>query len=352
MGYRRRIVSNLNSPLVTIVIPARNEEANIADLLESLLLQNYPQNSYEILVVNDRSTDKTEAILSEYTQKDSRIRYITIQETNEALTGKQNALDVGIRAAKGEIVLLTDADCIIPREWIKTNVELFNTSDVGLVVGKTEIYQPKRFRDRFQVLFHRINIEIAQVSIMVGGYTSGMGNNLAIKKSAYEAIGGYPQLGKSILDDEILVRGVAKAGYHLRANIDPEGIVYTKPMSDWKSIEKQHIRWIDGGLHYKSPTRFWLIACFLFNSFLLYLLIYGIIMRDIYALGCVLVRYASDYMFFALLNQRHHPRQVKWYEDFIFAVIMHYYVHYLTVRSLFFTKKIEWKSDQIRRGEL
>lgn len=333
------------------MVPARNEEKDVSELIECLIAQNYPTEMFEILIVNDRSTDRTEEIIKDYAAKYKNISYITITETNHNLMGKQNALDIGIRAAKGEIILLTDADCIIPNLWVRSMVKMFNSPNVGLVVGKTEIYEPKTFWDRFQVLFHRLNIEIAQVSIMVGKYTSGMGNNLGVSKSAYISIGGYPKLGKSILDDEILVRGVAKAGYELRAAVYKDSIVHTKPMPDLKSLQKQHIRWIDGGLHYKSPTRFGILTYYIFNIYIIYLLFVGAVFRDYYAFACVVVKILSDFLFMFQLDSKHDERHVRIYEDFLFAIIMPYYVFWLTTKSLFFRQKIEWKTEISKRSE-
>jgi len=349
--YRKRFKPNLKDQFATIVVPARNEEKDVADLIECLIAQEYPKDMYEILIVNDRSTDRTEEIIKGYAEKYPNVNYITITETNPNLMGKQNALDFGIRAAKGEIILLTDADCIIGKHWVKNMVKMFNSPDVGLVVGKTEIYEPKTFWDRFQVLFHRLNIEIAQVSIMVGKYTSGMGNNLGVSKSAYISIGGYPKLGKSILDDEILVRGVAKAGYDLRAAVYKDSIVHTKPMPDLKSLQKQHIRWIDGGLHYKSPTRIGIILYYIFNLYMIYLLIVGIVFLDYYAFACVVVKILSDFLYMFQLDSKHDERHVRLYEDFLFAIIMPYYVFWLTTKSLFFRQKIEWKAEVSKRSK-
>ena len=113
---------NTNTPKVSVLIPSRDEERNIAPCLEAVLAQDYPKDLLEIIVINDRSTDATASIVRRYQQTDSRIHLIEAGSNTEGLGPKKNALQSGIRASTGSIIITTDADCTPPEKWISTMV--------------------------------------------------------------------------------------------------------------------------------------------------------------------------------------------------------------------------------------
>ena len=108
---------------ISVVIPAKDEEENIEKILDSVLNQNYSKEMYEVIVVNDRSTDRTKEIAERYLFKYKNLKIINVEMPGEILKGKQNALDIGIKNSTGEIVLLTDADCIVGKNWIKSTMK-------------------------------------------------------------------------------------------------------------------------------------------------------------------------------------------------------------------------------------
>ena len=119
---------------VSVVVAARDEEKHIGKCIKALVNQSYPENLYEIIIVDDRSTDMTAEIVRELSQQNSLIKLIQIKEKSKDIAPKKHALETGIKAAKGEIILTTDADCEPTPEWIKIMVSYFET-DVGLVAG-------------------------------------------------------------------------------------------------------------------------------------------------------------------------------------------------------------------------
>jgi cellulose synthase/poly-beta-1,6-N-acetylglucosamine synthase-like glycosyltransferase len=111
---RRSANENITFPAVSIIIPARNEEHRILRCLESLKALDYPSDRLEIIIVNDRSTDRTAHVVASHIGDIPSLRLLTVTEPGSGnLRGKAGALDVGIRHAHGDIILLTDADCAV-----------------------------------------------------------------------------------------------------------------------------------------------------------------------------------------------------------------------------------------------
>ena len=119
---------------VSIVVSMHNEEKNASACLDKLVTQDYPKDKLEIIIVNDRSTDNTEQILSKYSHKYPFIQFITINEINTKIAPKKNAIDQAIRLSKGEIILLTDADGRPTSKWVEQIISSF-TADTGMVIG-------------------------------------------------------------------------------------------------------------------------------------------------------------------------------------------------------------------------
>ncbi|MFH1761585.1 MAG: glycosyltransferase, partial [bacterium] len=137
-------------PFISVILAMRDEEKNIWDCLCGLVNQDYPKNRYEIIVINDRSMDKSPQIVEELKKKYPLIRSLHIETVNNKLTGKQNALHVGIKTAKGEWIMCTDADCWIKPSWISNTVKQIN-KNTGFIFGNTSI-EDRRNRSIFNYL--------------------------------------------------------------------------------------------------------------------------------------------------------------------------------------------------------
>jgi glycosyltransferase involved in cell wall biosynthesis len=123
------------SGFVTVVVAARNEERTIKRCLQSLLDQTYPEESYEIIVVDDHSTDRTARVVAETaaTLRRGRLIHVSLGDVS-ASGGKPRAIAEGIRHARGDVILCTDADCVTPRGWIRSMAGQFGPG-VAFVAG-------------------------------------------------------------------------------------------------------------------------------------------------------------------------------------------------------------------------
>ncbi len=259
-------------PYVTVVVAARNEENLISDLITDLISQEYPLDKLEVIIVNDRSNDSTGYILNEIEKNYAFIKIITVKEKSTIMTPKKNALSLGIDAAKGEIIVLTDADCRVGRLWVSSMVySVVNQNCVS--IGFSTIKDD--FNNWF-VEYQRIDffsIITANAGVAGWGYFwSGTGQNLAFYKSDFNSIHGFYPV-KEIMsgDDMYLVQNISKIrnGY---LNIDHNSFVNTKPMDKLIDFINQRIRWSSNSkINIKNKPIFFafLMNTLLFNSLIL-----------------------------------------------------------------------------------
>ena len=197
-----------NNPLVSIIVAARNEEANIRACIESLLNQNYPH--IQLIVGDDDSTDRTSAILKELQEEHSNLEVYSQFEKLEGLNGKANVLAQIDQYAKGEYLLFTDADTVANPDWTRVMLSSFD-KNVGIVTGMTV---PKT------TLFQGIDWVYALIQVIkmsaLGIPTTSMGNNMGVLSEAYQKVGGYTAVTNTLTEDYSLFHKIIEATYDYR----------------------------------------------------------------------------------------------------------------------------------------
>ncbi|MBL7192243.1 glycosyltransferase [bacterium] len=244
-------------PYVTVIVPARNEEGNLEDTLDSLADMDYPQEKYQVVMVDDRSEDNTYEIMTDYAKRHSNFTAVKIDTIPPGISPKKNAIEWGIAASTGEIIVTTDADCLHHREWLKQMAAYF-TPEVGITAGLT-IFDPDN-----ETIFHRLHsIDYFSHSLIAAGAIGngeGMncnGSNLAYRYETYMKLGGYGRKAGMVSgDDEFLLQRMlnSKLG-EARFSISPETIVHSLPPAKLKGIMNQRFRWGSKGLYYPPEIK-------------------------------------------------------------------------------------------------
>ena len=191
---------------ISIVIAARDEENRILPCLQSLEKLNYPADMFEIIFVDDHSSDNTAEVIKSFSIKYKNWNIIRINEKSAQLRGKKNALQHGISQAKGEIIFTTDADCIVPPNWLKIMSGYFRP-DVSMVLGYSPLIYSKR--SFFRLLqFDNLFSAIASAATAKLGYPfTSVGRNMAYRKDIYDNVGGFLSLKKFKSGDDIHLTG-------------------------------------------------------------------------------------------------------------------------------------------------
>lgn len=234
-------------PTATVIVAARNEEDNILRCLESLARLEYPEGKLEVILVDDRSTDKTGKIIEEFISKRSNFKKIIPDEPKGKMVGKVNALATAIRKAEGEIILTTDADCVVKPNWARTIASHY-TDDVGMVDSYTTQDAGSSFGGMQAIDFIYLLIA-AGGTINIGVPISCIGNNMSFRKNAYKEVGGYENLPFSVTEDFTLLRAIYKLNkYKIIFPLDKDALVTSIPCSNLKQLYRQKKRWSVGGL--------------------------------------------------------------------------------------------------------
>lgn len=254
-------------PFVSILVAARDEERCIADCLESLVQQQYPPDRYEIVIVNDRSTDETPTIIEGYRKKYDMVKCVNISSNPSGLTGKQNAINEGLKFCTGEIILNTDADCIVGPLWVRRTVSYF-TPQISLTIGFSTTHNVNGSRSFFsalQSLDMLLLMDAAAGAIGMNVPVSGLGRNLAYRKSILDDI-GYLEMGYTITEDAALIQAVSRnTNSDIGVLYNKEASVSTLAEQSLKRFLSQRIRWMVGGQATRAWSQIPLHVIFLFN---------------------------------------------------------------------------------------
>jgi cellulose synthase/poly-beta-1,6-N-acetylglucosamine synthase-like glycosyltransferase len=228
---------------ISIIIAARNEEKRISPCLKSLESLDYPEDLYEVILVDDCSEDNTAELIDVYCQRHRNWKCIRLKEKSVRLKGKKNALRKGISEARNELIFTTDADCIVPSGWLKHMGSYFQ-DDVSMVVGYSPLLPKKKWYFvllQFDNLFSAI---AAAAPLMLGYPFNSVGRNLAYRKSSYNELGGFQALKKYKSGDDIHLTNRFHQHDSRRIDYCADSATFVKTMipSTDKDIFHQQIR--------------------------------------------------------------------------------------------------------------
>lgn len=206
-------------PLVSILIPARDEERNIARCVQSLLAQDYP--AYEVLVLDDGSSDGTRSILDALALTQPRLRVLSGSPLPEGFLGKSWACSQLSKHARGELLLFTDADTTFMPDALKSLVATLDGEGADLLTGlpRQEVHT---WGERLLVpFFSWVLLSLTPLALVYRlrkpALAIAVGQMLLLRRKAYQAVGGHESLGASIVDDLTLTRRIQAAGFRWRA---------------------------------------------------------------------------------------------------------------------------------------
>jgi cellulose synthase/poly-beta-1,6-N-acetylglucosamine synthase-like glycosyltransferase len=250
--YRKKTQS-ASTPGVSVIICAKNEEKNLEHLLPHVLQQEYPE--FEVVVVNDSSTDETEQVLMQLATRFKHLRYTTIPADEKLRRGKKLALTIGLKSAKYNHVLLTDADCYpVSKHWLKSMASNFSEKH-KIVLGYGGYERQKGLLNtiiRYETTFTAI--QYLSLAIIRKPYM-GVGRNLAYEKALFfdnKGFAGHYHLLSG--DDDLFVNANA-TGQNCTVEFSPESHTLSQPEMTFRAWIKQKKRHISAGNHYTTASR-------------------------------------------------------------------------------------------------
>ncbi len=255
---------NTSQPTVTVVVAARNEEANIGCLLDSLCHQSYA--NYRIIVVDDRSTDRTGAIVRQYQNCHDCLDLIRIDHVPAGFAPKKYALHTAILSANSDLILTTDADCMCPPVWIERMVQHFEDG-VGLVIGLIH-YQERQqtFLQKWQVFDFFALMCSTAATAQLGMPFAGAGPSLGYRRELYQKVDGFgPYAHRISGDDVMMIQRIRHLNTTIRFLAEPDAAVLTSTQINWRSFFWQRQRWAsNSGLQWRLNKRFFAFLVLVF----------------------------------------------------------------------------------------
>lgn len=240
---------------VSVVICAKNEAANLQHKLPAVLAQQYA-GSYEVVVVDDQSTDHTPQILTALATHYPHLHHYRTPHQHAQLAGKKQALAYGIAQARYPYLLLTDADCLPSScHWLTIMVQNLVSKPVTDIVLGVSPYLPLR---QYPLLNTLIQYETAHTALqylsfaLAGKPYMGVGRNLAYKKSVYNAVGGFHQWAKWVSGDDDLLVGTIANQHNTTIVLHPAAQCSTPPPANWRQWFYQKKRHLSVGRHYQA----------------------------------------------------------------------------------------------------
>ncbi|MCK4359686.1 MAG: glycosyltransferase [Candidatus Cloacimonetes bacterium] len=256
---------------ISVIIAARNEEDNIASLMESLVNQNYPEDKYEIITISDRSTDRTDLILKEYSKKYKNIHYFRIEQEDKNLIGKKNALTKGIENSNGDILLFTDADCLPGKNWIKSINQKFN-EDFDAVVGYSPLISDKKRSLWEELIFTLRKLERLSIFVISAGTigwnwgVTATGRNFGYKRKVFDKLNGFSGIGHIPSgDDDLFLQKISKSKlYKISFAIGQDSFVSSIERKNAKEQYNQEIRRASKWRFYPAKIKIFSALIFIF----------------------------------------------------------------------------------------
>jgi cellulose synthase/poly-beta-1,6-N-acetylglucosamine synthase-like glycosyltransferase len=326
-------------PFVSVLIAARNEEFLLPKLLKSLEKINYPSEKIEFLIANDQSTDDTESLVNAWCAHYPN-RYAENITQNESgkyhQNGKANALAILADKASGEFLFFTDADCEVSTGWIKSGIVAFD-SETGLVVGITRVHS-QDFFGKYQELDWWNTLGLVKVAADLGIQTTGLGNNMVMRSSAYFTCGGFKNLPYSLTEDLEIAKSITKAGFKTVHQVSPGMRAQTKQEDSLAKLLSQRKRWFSGVMTLPFS---WLVL--LGIQFFYFPAILFILSHD-WQIGLVLLllKNVLQTSFIAKFANRAGVK-INW--SYLIGFDLYFFsINTLTILYYYWPSKIRWKS--------
>lgn len=266
--YRATPKTNSQTHAVSVIVCARDEAANLANNLPGILIQDY-KSTHEVIVVNDNSYDETKYLLEALKKDYKQMQVVELTQEAKMIPGKKFPLSIGIKSAKHEILLLTDADCVPATEnWINSMQNAYH-DDTEIVLGYGAYHKQKGMLNKiirwetYHSALQYLSYALAHIPYM------GVGRNLSYKKIVFFRQKGFSAHNHLPGGDDDLFINAAATKSNTRINIDPGSFTLSMPATSWEQWKKQKARHYTTSKFYKPMHKF-LLAAYAFAQFIFY----------------------------------------------------------------------------------
>jgi cellulose synthase/poly-beta-1,6-N-acetylglucosamine synthase-like glycosyltransferase len=232
---------------ISVIVAARNEAENIERCVQSILSQRYPRHLFELIIVDDHSTDNTVELVCAIASENLKLISLNdfLSEGELVISYKKKALALGIAQSRGSLIVTTDADCWMGNQWLDCLAAIYEKEGPEMIVAPVKFSSDASLLQQFQSLDFMTMQGITVATVRLGLGIMCNGANLAFSRRAYDAVGGYEGINHLVSGDDYLLqlkikKQFPKGVHYLKS---PMAIVSTLPQSTWSNFIQQRIRW-------------------------------------------------------------------------------------------------------------
>jgi len=322
---------------LSVIIPVRNEAENIGLLLKDIEKQNYPRSLFEVLVVNDFSEDQTAQVVEDFFRNSCLNGKLIQTAVFDKLQGKKAALVTGIKQASGTLILTTDGDCRVGKDWLRSIAAFYEEKGFKLITAPVFFIKKPGLFSRMQFLEFSTLIGAGAATLQAGFPSMCNGANLAFEKKTFAEVKGYA--GNEAVasgDDEFLLHKISKKFPGKSGFLKSiEAIVETTAPATINSFYNQRKRWASKWAFYKNPANKILAVCvFAFNFCFVALLVF--FLAGLLSLPEFLLLYASKFLVeFVFLYKvlLFSKKEFNWMAFIILQFIYPFYVSFFAITN-------------------
>lgn len=338
-GFEHQLKRNFiytSKPNLSVIIAAKDEANKINSLIDSLELLNYPNENFEIIFVNDNSTDETAGLIQSRISGKNNFTLLTADR--KTLEGKKGALKVGVDKAKNNFVVITDADCRPENNWLN---EIAAVLDYGhdFVFGVAPIQAGGTLVEKLSAFENLRNTYLTISAVGLNIPHSAAARSFGFRKTSYYKLGGYSNTTETLSgDDDLLLREAVKNKMLIGTVVEPDAFVYSSAPKTFTEYFKQKKRHLQTSFHYLLKQQIFLGFWHLVNL-LSILSILFVFITPVFAFPFA-VKLIFD--FFIVIKYQHQlGHSFRFYEIIYLQILFEVFIVFNFFNSL--SGKTEWK---------
>lgn len=322
----------------SVLVAARNEAENITHLLQSFNQLNYSRQHFEVIIIDDHSTDNTADLVQNF-EANFSLRLLKATQP-----GKKNAITQAIHAAKGNYVITTDADCQVPKDWLNAFCNHIVQQKAKFIAAPVSFYQEKNLFQAMQTIELASLVGTSGATLQLGKPTMCNGANVCYEKQAFLSVNGYEGNEHIASGDDIFLM-------HKIANKYPNSIsflkgraatVYTKPALSWSDFLNQRLRWANKWNSYQNKmVSIVAVAVFAFHLCWIMGIIYFLLNNSSLALLLIFLKAITEYIFLQQVL-KDSGKECKLFPFIALQVLYSFYVLFFGI-VVHFELKFIWK---------
>jgi glycosyltransferase involved in cell wall biosynthesis len=339
--YKAKPKATSQTHPVSVIICARDEAENLAKNLPGSLVQAY-RTTHEVIVVDDNSFDDSKYLLEEFQRQFKQLMIVELKQEAKLIPGKKFPLSVGIKTAKYEIVLLTDADCVPASEYWIDKMQAAYDDETEIVLGYGAYYKRAGLLNKL-IRWETLHTALQYFSYALAGQAyMGVGRNLSYKKAIFFRHKGFSAYNKVPSGDDDLFINAAATKRNTKINIDKDTFTLSEPAKTWAQWLRQKRRHYSTGKFYKTKHKF-LLGLYALSHFLFYPLFVTSLLYFNWQLSLIVFGVRFVLQLFILYPVAKKLDEQSLYPSFLFFDIWMFFYYLLFSVALIKKPRQEWK---------